>query len=137
MRRRSYQKPRIKNKGGYWIAQFRDLAGKKRKVSLGPVVKIKKTTAEHKLDRLLEPINHHLSEPTSDLRFGEFVRQTFLPFYRRKWKSSTIGSNENRINKHLQSAFADSLLTSFTRDELQRFLDQKAANGLSHSMVAH
>jgi integrase len=137
MRRRSYQKPRIKNKGGYWIAQFRDLHGKKRKVSLGPANKTKKIEAQHKLDRLLEPINHRLSEPTSDLRFGEFVRQMFLPFYRRKWKNSTIGSNENRLDKHLQSIFADRPLASFTRDELQRFLDQKAADALSHSMVAH
>ena len=55
--RRRFQKPRIKNKAGYWIAQFRDLEGKKRKVSLGPVAKTKKVDAEHKLNRILEPIN--------------------------------------------------------------------------------
>jgi integrase len=135
--RRRFQKPRIKNKGGYWIAQFRDLEGRKRKVSLGPVAKTKKVEAEAKLARLIEPINSHLKDPAPDLQFGALVRQIFLPFYRRKWKTSTTGSNENRFDRHLLTAFEDRPLASFSRDELQHFLDRKAAGGLSHSMVAH
>src|SRR6516164_10563707 len=37
MRRRRYRKPRVKNVNGYRIAQYRDLGGRKRKVSLGPL----------------------------------------------------------------------------------------------------
>src|SRR5580658_5164720 len=88
MRRRS-QKPRIRNKGGYWITQYRDLDGRKRKVSLGPVAKTKKLEAE-----LLEPININ-----SEL--GRLVRHIYLLFYRRKWKASTISSNEQHVNSHL------------------------------------
>ena len=98
--RRRFQKPRIKNKGGYWIAQFRDLEGRKRKVSLGPVAKTKKVDAETKLARLLEPLNNRLAEPTPDFQFGAFVRQVYLPFYRRKWKASTTACNEDRLGRH-------------------------------------
>jgi integrase len=135
--RRRFQKPRIRNKGGYWIAQFRDLQGRKRKVSLGPVALTKKTDAERKLARLLEPINSRLAEPTPDFRFGAFVRQVYYPFYRRKWKSSTTICNEGRVGLHLLKEFDARALASFSRDELQQYLDRKAADGQSYSVVGH
>src|SRR5258708_40320373 len=98
--RRRFQKPRIRNKGGYWIAQFRDLEGRKRKVSLGPVAKTKKVDAEAKLASLLEPINCNLGGPAPDLLFGSFVKQVYLPFYRPKWKRSTTTCNEGRVQLH-------------------------------------
>ena len=64
VRRRRYQKPRIKNVNGYWIAQYRDLAGRKRKVSLGPVKTTRKGEAEEKLSEILEPINAKRDEPS-------------------------------------------------------------------------
>jgi len=137
MRRRRFQKPRVKNKGGYWIAQYRDLEGRKRKVSLGPVGRTKKYDAEAKLARLLEPINAGLAERPLTCPFGEFVRQIYLPFYRRKWKRSTTASNEDRLQNHLTAVFEERGLSSFTRNELQDFLDRKAAVGLSYSVVAH
>src|SRR5712691_1773221 len=103
--RRRFQKPRIRNKGGYWIAQFRDLEGRKRKVSLGPLSKTKKVDAETKLARLLEPINSSFGEPTPDLAFSEFVQQIYFPFYRRKWKASTTACNEGWIQLHLLKEF--------------------------------
>lgn len=135
--RRRFQKPRIKNKGGYWIAQFRDLTGTKRKVSLGSVANTKKVDAEKRLARLLEPINGRLTEPTPDFKFGAFVRQVYYPFYRRKWKASTAHCNEGRIALHLLGALDARPLASFSRDELQSFLDQKAAEQHSYSVVAH
>jgi integrase len=60
-----------------------------------------------------------------------------LPFYRRKWKSSTASSNEGRLKLHFLGAFEERPLKSFSRDELQRYLDRKAADGHSHSVVAH
>jgi len=99
--RRRYQKPSVKNKGGYWIAQYRDLDGRKRKVSLGPVGRTTKYDAETRLAGILEPINVRTVEPSSDFGFGQFARQVYLPFYRRKWKASTAESNEGRIAYHL------------------------------------
>jgi integrase len=135
--RRRFQKPRIRNKGGYWIAQFRDLEGRKRKVSLGPLAATKKVDAERKLARLLEPINSRLNDPAPDFLFGAFVRQIYYPFYRRKWKASTAHCNEGRIALHLLGEFDARLLGTFTRDELQRYLDRKAAEGHSYSVVGH
>jgi hypothetical protein len=135
--RRRFQKPRIKNKGGYWIAQYRDLEGRKRKVSLGPVARTKKSDAERNLARLLEPVNSCAAVPTTEFGFGAFVRQVYLPFYRRKWKVSTTACNEGRIALHLVPAFDAHPLIAFTRDELQQFLDSKAADGHSYSVVAH
>ena len=136
MRRRRFQKPKIKNKEGYWIAQFRDLAGIKRKVSLGPVAKTKKYDAEKKLEQILEPINGALVDVSPACPLGQFLKQVYLPFYRRKWKSSTAASNEDRFQHHL-SEFEERPMNNISRDDLQGFLDRKAAAKLSYSVVAH
>jgi len=63
--------------------------------------------------------------------------QIYLPFYRRKWKRSTVMTNEDRFAHHLTSEFGSRSLGSFSREELQGFLDRKAAAGLSFSTVNH
>jgi hypothetical protein len=70
MRRRRYQKPKIRNVKGYWIAQFRDLGGTKRKVSLGPVRTTKKSEAEERLAKILEPINSRRAEPSPSMKLA-------------------------------------------------------------------
>ena len=65
------------------------------------------------------------------------MEQVFLPFYRRKWKRSTALSNQERISFHLISEFGKRGINRFNRDELQEFLDRKAAKGLSYSVVSH
>lgn len=136
MQRRRFQKPRVKNKGGYWIAQFRDQDGRKRKVSLGPVSKTKKFDAEARLAQILEPLNAGVGRPGAT-EFGAFVRQIYWPFYRRKWKPSTAASNEERMRHHLLSRFESEPLRRFSREGLQAFLDEKATGGLSQSVVSH
>ncbi len=137
MRRRRFQKPKVRNKGGYWIAQYRDAEGRKRKVSLGPVSRTKKYDAETKLAQILDPLNARVSEASANWSFGPFVRNVYLPFYRRKWKASTAACNEDRIAHHFTSAYEERGLSTFHRDELQVFLDGKAAADLSYSVVAH
>src|SRR6266852_9697259 len=63
--------------------------------------------------------------------------QIYLPFYRRKWKRSTVMTNEDRLAHHLTSEFGSRSLGSFSREEVQGFLDRKAAAGLSFSTVNH
>jgi hypothetical protein len=46
-------------------------------------------------------------------RSWAFVEQVYLPFYSRKWKHSTCGSSENRIDIHLINAFRDRDMASF------------------------
>ena len=61
----------------------------------------------------------------------------FLPFYRRKWKESTASTTEERIRHHLVNRYKERHLTTFTRTQLQDFLDEKADQGLSTSTVDH
>ena len=134
--RKRYRKPRIKNVKGYWIAQYRDLDGEKRYKSLGPVRTVKKFEAEQKLAEILEPIDVAADRPSADISFGEFVRNIYFPFYKRKWKPSTASTNEDRIRPHLVDRFDGRPLGSFTDSELQDLLDEKAATH-SYSIVAH
>jgi integrase len=124
--------------GGYWITQFRDLNGVKRKVSLGPVKKVSKYDAEKELEGILRPINAKAGVPVSrDAKFGEFTTDVYLKWYMGKWKSSTARSNEERIRFHLLPLFGARRLSSLTDLEMQSMLEDKAKAGLSYSVVAH
>ena len=137
MRRRRYQKPRIRNVGGYWIGQYRDIGGVKRKTSLGPVSTTTKFQAEQQFAQILEPINCRAESPDADSDSSQFVRRTYFPFYQRKWKRSTMDCNLDRVEHHVMPLLEDRELTSFKRGELQDFLDSKAAEDFSYSVVAH
>jgi len=67
----------------------------------------------------------------------EFVDQVCLPFQRGKWKKSTLSTSENRIKHHIVKALGDTALKDFSLSSLQSFLDGKAADGLSFSVVDH
>ena len=90
-----------------------------------------------KLDAILGPINCRTEAPSPSVKWGEFVRNTYLPFYKRKWKRSTAECNEHRLKFYLSPLYAERTLGSFKRDELQDMLDKKAQSGLSYSIVAH
>lgn len=133
---RRFQNPRVKNIGGYWIARYKDSEGVKRKVSFGPVRKVKKYDAETQLKDVLAPINARAGMANPAFPFGQFVKLVYFPFYGRKWKTSTAECNDDRFKHHL-AEFGGRPLNSFTRDDLQEFLDRKAAAKLSYSVVAH
>ena len=120
MRRRQYQKPRMKNVGGYWVVQYRDLNGNKRKNSFGPVKTKSKYEAEKEFDEILRPINAKAGAPVSRAyTFGEFVKDVYLPWYRPRWKQSTAQCNEQRVVHDLVSVFGEGRLrgcrkTTFT-----------------------
>ena len=134
--RKRYQKGTVKPVKGKWIAQWRE-KGQKRKRTLGRVSKMTKSEAAAKLAEIVAPINARGQEPTPDMAFGTFVETVYLPFYHRKWKRSTIMSNNDRVKRYLISEFGARKLGSFRRDELQDFLDRREADGLSYSTVAH
>jgi integrase len=89
------------------------------------------------LDAVVTPINARQDGPSNRWAFGDFARQVYFPFYRRKWKGSTAATNEDRVKHHLTCEFAGRTLNSFTRDGLQSYLDLRAAAGLSLSTIAH
>jgi len=95
-----------------------------------------KTQAQTKLAALVAPVNDKRIEPSEQKNFGDFVRDVYLTFYRRKWKRSTTMTNEDRLAHHLTSEFGARPLGVFDRDELQAFLDGKGGV-LSFSVVDH
>jgi hypothetical protein len=127
-----YQRGSLSNVEGRWIAQWRE-NGFKKKRTLGLVSEMTKSKALKELDGILQSVRKmSLGEHST---FGEFVEHVYLPFYRRKWKKSTAMTTEQRITQHLIPEFGARMLAEFvrTREELQDFLDRKAATGLSFS----
>ncbi len=131
--RRRFQKGSLSKVGGSWIVQWWE-DGHRRKRTLG---RMTKAQAQAELATILAPLNNREAGPSDTCTFSEFMQQTYLPFYRRKWKDSTAATNQDRIRYHLVSEFRERRLGSLTRDELQSFLDQRAEAGLSFSTVDH
>jgi hypothetical protein len=95
-----------------------------------------KAQAQSELATLLAPLDSSRSQPSDRKSFGDFVRNVYLPFYRRKWKRSTVMTNEDRLAHHLTSEFNSRPVGTFDRDELQGLLDRKGQT-LSFSVVDH
>jgi integrase len=60
----------------------------------------------------------------------------YLPFQRGKWKDSTSGTSENRIQAHIVMELGNDQLRGFTPTGLQGFLERKGPK-LSFSVVDH
>src|SRR4051794_12858818 len=134
--RRRYQEGSLKKVNGKWIAQWWE-DGHRRKRTLGSVSTVPKAQARSELDQILAPINSRADGPSPSKKWGDFVKNTYLPFYRRKWKRSSAQTNEDRLRVHLEPIYSERTLGSFNREELQTMLDEKAKRGLSYSVVAH
>jgi integrase len=105
---------------------------------LGPVGKMTKAQAQVAPAAIVAPINEAANSGADrEMAFREFVEAVFLPCYRRRGKAPTAITNIDRTRRRLELALADRTLRSFTRDQLQTLLDEKCAEGLSFSMVAH
>ena len=133
--RRRFQKGSLQKVRGAWVARWRQ-EGERRARILGRVSQMTKAQAQSELAAIVAPLNSKRDEPSERKSFGDFVRDVYLPFYRRKWKRSTTMTNEDRLAHHLTSEFDARLLGSFDRDGLQALLDQKS-QALSFSVVDH
>lgn len=131
--RKRFQRGSLKKVGKQWIAQWWE-GDHRRKARWSGMTK---SEAEKKLADILAPLNsERTSGATKKPTFGEFVERTYLPFYRGKWKTSTAEDNEGRLRFHLTLIYASRPVDSFSRDEFQRLLNQKATD-YSYSVVAH
>ena len=133
--RKRFQKGSLQKVRGGWVARWWQ-DGERKARMLGRVSQMTKAQAQSELAGILAPINNERSEPSEQSSFADFVQQVYLPFYRRKWKRSTVMTNEDRLAHHLTSEFAPRSLGSFDRDELQALLDGKGTT-LSFSVVDH
>jgi integrase len=133
--RKRFQKGSLQRVRGEWVARWRQ-DGKRKAKKLGHISQMTKAEAQIELAALVAPVNSKWRGPSEERSFGGFVQDVYLPFYRRKWKRSTMMTNEDRLAHHLISEFGARQLASFNRDELQALLDRKA-HMLSFSVVDH
>jgi integrase len=91
------------------------------------------------LDAIMNPLNRTAQDRQERPKYTirDFVALTYLPFCLRKWKESTAQTSKQRIEHHLVGDLGSLLLESVGREELQEFLENKAASGLSASIVSH
>jgi len=99
-----------------------------------------KTDATAKRDEFMPTVDGSGEPEVGGVRpvlLREFIDQKYLPFQRGKWKKSTQGTSENRIMHHVVKALGDTALKDFSLTSLQTFLETKADEGLSFSVVDH
>jgi hypothetical protein len=113
--RRRFQKGSLQKVRGAWVARWRQDGERKSRI-LGRISQMTKAQAQSELAALVAPLNSKQSEPSERRGFGDFVRNVYLAFYRRKWKRTTTMTNEDRLAHHLTSEFDARLLGSFDRD---------------------
>jgi integrase len=141
MRRRRFQQGSLqKRKSGgcwSWIAFWWE-AGRRRSRILGQCANMSRPQARAEMAKTLQPVNARAGEPIPrSWTVGDWIRDTFLPFIRRKWKLSTASTSGDRIKQHLIRDLDKTQLQSVTRELLQQYLEKKAASGFSFSLVDH
>lgn len=143
MKRRRFQKGSLQlRKHGnrrVWVVLYYDDRGERKYSTLGWASEMNKGAADEKRQEFMREINggDRTVGPTRPATVKEFLEQVYLPFYRGKWKESTAGTSENRIQHHIVNELGSQRLENLALVSLQKFLDQKAEAGLSHSIVDH
>jgi len=143
MRRRRFQKGSLQlRKHGnrrVWVVLYYDQKGERRYSTLGWASEMSKGTADKKRQEFMREINggDRTAASTRPPTVQEFLDQVYLPFYRGKWKESTAGTSENRLQHHIVKELGAQRLEDLTLAGLQQFLDRKAMSGLSFSIVDH
>jgi hypothetical protein len=143
LKKRRFQKGSLqqvrRGKAKRWVVLYYNAAGKRRYHTLRGAGSMTKSQADKERDEFMRTINGCDSPGEGGLRpmLWEFVEQKFLPFQRGKWKKSTAGTSESRIQHHIVKGIGDLAVKDFSLTSLQAFLDRKADDGLSFSMVDH
>jgi hypothetical protein len=143
LKRRRFQKGslqlRRRGKAKKWVVLYRDDGGHRRYHTLG-AGSMTKADATTKRDEFMRTVNGSGEPEVGGIRpvlLREFIDQKYLPFQRGKWKKSTQGTSENRIMHHVVKVLGDTALKDFSLSSLQGFLESKANEGLSFSVVDH
>jgi len=118
---------------------YYDDRGERRYSTVGWASEMNKGEADEKRQEFMRGINggDRTLGPARPVTVKEFLEQVYLPFYRGKWKESTACTSENRIQHHIVNELGFQRLEDLALVSLQKFLDQKAEAGLSHSVVDH
>ena len=93
MRKRS-QRGSLRKVASAWVAQWWE-DGHRRSRTLGRMSDLSETKARRELAAIVAPLNLRIGiHPRT---FEDFVEHVYFPFYERKWKGSTLASNQDRV----------------------------------------
>ena len=134
--RKRFQKGSVKKVKGNWIGQWWE-DGHRRNLVLGRVSEKTKAAAQNQVAEIVRPINNRQRQSNPEMRLEDFVQDVFFVVHRRRWKRSTAMTVEHRVQYHICGDLGDRKLGKIEREELQSFLERKAAAGLSFSTVDH
>src|SRR5262249_24200861 len=134
--RRRFQKGSVKKRDGAWIGQWWE-NNHRRNVVLGLVSQMTKAEAMNKVAEHVRPINTRQVPFKPEMLLKDFINDVYFEVHRRRWKGSTRVTVEHRVKFHIDEEFGERKLDSVTREDLQSFLERKAAAGLSFSTVDH
>jgi hypothetical protein len=144
LRKRRFQRGSLqqvrRGKAKRWVVLYYNGEGKRQYHTLLGTGSMTKTQAEKERDEFMRSINGCDEPGNRGIRpvlLGEFIEQKYLPFQRKKWKASTAGTSENRIQHHIVKGIGGDGMRDFSLTSLQAFLDRKADEGLSFSVVDH
>jgi len=140
-RRRRFQRGSLqkrKSGGGLnWVAFWWQDHNRRSQI-LGPCAEMARPEALAEMAKLLQPVNANAGQVLPSVwTLADWIRDGFLPFSRRHWKLSTASTTGDRIRKHILTDLGPLETASITRDLLQQYLEQKAAQGHSFSLVDH
>jgi integrase len=119
-----------------WFATYWE-DGHRRGKTIGKVSELSKTQAQTALDKILSPINERATNNKENITFERFVQQIALPIWSRRWKASTKGTTEDRIQRHLITTLGERELGTIHRPLLQELLDQKGRTTMSKAVLHH
>jgi hypothetical protein len=90
--RKRYQTGGIKKQRGRWIGMYYEADGGRRSKSLGLVKDMTKSDARAAVNRIVAEVKARQNQ-NRVWKFGEFVTESYIPYYSRKWKDSTKDNN--------------------------------------------
>jgi integrase len=122
------------------VVLYYDREGKRRYHTLSGAGSMTKSQADKERAEFMRTVND-CNAPGDDglqpMPLRDFIERWYLPFQRGKWKRSTAGTSGNRIGHHIVEVIGHIPVADFSLTSLQAFLDRKAQEGLSFSVVDH
>ena len=140
-RRRRYQAGSLQKRksGNHWVwIGFWWQDGSRRAKTFGKCSDMSKGDALAALAKELKEVNAEAIKPVERRwTVKELIDEAYLPYCRRKWKLSTAATTEDRIEFHIVRDLGKMAIRDVNREMLQRYLERKTKDGLSHSTVHH
>ncbi len=125
---------------GHYYVYIRDEHGHEKRrhrgVYLGDKARMRKWAAADKLKEIIKAAEKR-QPAVSDMTFGWFVREKFLPLRSAGWRQSTRATNLNNLETHILPALGETPLAEVDKFKCQIFLNTLAGKDYSFSVVDH